>query len=808
MGTSTKRKCKRHDINVSKKGSRLKKRTYFPKGVKHEHLMKHASSPTPSTSTCDNKSIDPPRPIVRYKRQFYDDLVVETAANQLSTPGADGKDGDAMILRPLDTEEEDASENEPVNIRKTGTGEYNAEAGNLILEKSRLMKGINTFIQKHGSVECENGLNIDMVDIQPWGFFSSVIFKCTNCGTQSSREKLYEEVDTGKCGRKAAAGNVRWAVINEDVATGPTETQVGFAGLGIRVNLTGLQNMAVKVADATESLCRKDMEHWLHKTTDILKARGVASPNEMSAQFDVTYHSVNRSNSHCPGQAAPAATALCVETVTPSKKIVEFEHACRVCLRGSRLRGQKVPAICGHNSSKDHHGCTATIPQGQIIREYDMAWSIARRLSNKGKAVTHLTTDSDAKGRDAFEEVNKQNPSLPSLTWYKDPSHVSRNMRKRISTASIAGRFFSTRKDGAQWNYQEKLECRKALALDVPKRVSLTLSNMRVYWRGNVEKMIANVDKVVDYMIECYNGNHDHCSSAPYAKLTGCTGPSKGKCWFNRSHILKAQGIVRLDLSQSNQKMLRSVINMKLSKEGLGYVGRGETSSRCESSNRAINKSYAKNRKFWRVGAGRVSSAVLRVNNGFLKSTMMKFAEMNVPFPANDPGAVVIKQYQKKRVRTRMAQKSKKAIKRKHERIAEKASKYFRARTKDTNHGDYLKYQLDEAGKANNEAINNLDPSSSTLERDLQRAACIVDHMQDTLEAHALAHSYAKTPAVIARTRNSRRKLSAAHKSPGPKRKRGRPRGSGVRQTHRIKQAKTRSGKAYADRHSDYACFD
>ena len=262
---------------------------------------------------------------------------------------------------------------------------------------------------------------------------------------------------------------------------------------GLHANLTNLQKTAVKVSDITEKLARRDMEKWLRHACSILQAREVASPEHLSAQFDVLYHAVNRSNSQCPGQAAAAASPLCVETVTPQRKIIEYEHACKLCLRGARLRGDNVPAICGHNSSKQHHKCTATIPQGQVIREYDMAHSIANRLKTKGFSVTHLTTDSDAKGRDGFSDVNKKDPALPPITWYKDPSHLSRNMRRKISNHSVAGKMFGARKDGQNWTYAEKMECRKALALDVPRRVSLTLSNMRMYWKGDSEKMKMHV---------------------------------------------------------------------------------------------------------------------------------------------------------------------------------------------------------------------------------------------------------------------------------------------------------------------------
>ena len=776
----------RRSVRSNRRGYYKSKNTFFAKGVCTRSDKNTACNDIDSVpSNSQDVNVQPKR-IIRYHSSYLADLAIRTPANEFSTPGADGTDGDAMILRPVsDAREEPSQCDVSENSRKTGTGEHNMSEGNMLLEKSRTCAGISLFFKKHSAETDCMDLDLDMVEIRPWGLFNSVVFSCKTCGLTSSRCKLYEEVQTTKPGRKAAAGNIRLAALNEDVGIGPTEVQLLFAAVGVHANLTNLQKRAVKVSDITEKVARRDMEKWLQHACDILQARGVASPEHLSAQFDVLYHAVNRSNSHCPGQAAAAATALCVETVTPQRKIIEYEHSCKLCIRGARLRGTNVPAICGHNSSKNHHQCTATIPPGQVIREYDMAKSIAHRLKQKGTAVTHLTTDSDAKGKEGFSDINAESSSIPPITWYKDPSHLSRNMRKKISTHSIAGNLFGKRRDGSSWTYPEKMECRKALALDLPKRVSLTLSNMRIYWKGDVQKMMMHVDTITSYMLSCYGGNHKHCRTSNLAKLTGCSGPSAGRCWFRRSHTLRAQGIIYLNLTEANQKFLKSVIGMKLSKESLGFVARGETSSRCESSNRAINKSYPKNRKFSRVGGGRVASSVLRVNNGLQQSTAMKFHAMSVPLPASSPGAVVIRKYQHKLNLTKISQATQKAKDRKHQLVAERAARYFNERTKETNTSDYHKYQLDEAREANSQALANVlsnQPStSSALERDFRRAASIVDHLQETLE-----HSYTKTISSITKKRVIAQKKKTTNRATS------------------LKKAQTRAGQSRASRDHDY----
>ena len=224
---------------------------------------------------------------------------------------------------------------------------------------------------------------------------------------------------------------------------------------------------------------------------------------------------------------------------------------------------------------------------------------------------------------------------------------------------------------------------------------------------------------------------------------------------------------------------------MKLSQEALGYVARGETSSKCESSNRAINKSYAKNRTFSRVGSGRVASGVLRANNGQEMSIFMKFQAMHVPLPYDSPGAVVIRKYQHKRNLTKKSQSTKKAKKRRHQLIAEKTARYFRERTKHTNESDYMKYQLDDAREANNQAIDNVLNSqpgtSASLERDLHRAASIAMHVQETLE-----HNYTQTQTVMAQKKRLARKRKISQ------------------QKRSLKTAQTRAGQARASRDHSY----
>ena len=155
-------------------------------------------------------------------------------------------------------------------------------------------------------------------------------------------------------------------------------------------------------------------------------------------------------------------------------------------------------------------------------------------LSTNKIAVTHLCTDSDATGKDAFETVNKESGCmLPKFAWYKDLTHFSRNMKSHILGHKFDSKTFGQKQNGTDWNYKERLECRKALSIDIPERVAITLKSACVHWQEDVDKIKNNADKLSNYIIKCYEGDHSSCQSAPIAQLTGCKGGAAS--WFHCS---------------------------------------------------------------------------------------------------------------------------------------------------------------------------------------------------------------------------------------------------------------------------------
>ena len=141
---------------------------------------------------------------------------------------------------------------------------------------------------------------------------------------------------------------------------------------------------------------------------DVLQKRGVLSYNQISGGFDVRYNGSSLSSSVTPGPGATMGVGLFVEKITRSEKCLGFDYQNMLCPLGARLRAKGMDIVCGEGPIEDRHeGCTATLPPGRHISEYTSAKNIAEDLLfESGLSVTHLVTDSDGTGRNAFKDVN------------------------------------------------------------------------------------------------------------------------------------------------------------------------------------------------------------------------------------------------------------------------------------------------------------------------------------------------------------------------------------------------------------------
>ena len=209
-GVKTKKTNKNRGVYRSTQGRSLKSRTFFKKNTQS---CPNAGQKEPGSTL--------PRPAVRYNKDYFDVLTKKTNSNEFSTPGPNGEEGRTIVLRPIMQEK-----TEETPERKPNTGEYEIDNDNMIVHILSLMNMINEHTKKHILLgECDSIGCIpewDIVEIQPWGFFSSVILKCNHCTYKSDRIKLYEEVDSD-APRPSAVGNLRVMMLTHFMPFGPTE---------------------------------------------------------------------------------------------------------------------------------------------------------------------------------------------------------------------------------------------------------------------------------------------------------------------------------------------------------------------------------------------------------------------------------------------------------------------------------------------------------------------------------------------------------------------------------------------------------
>ncbi len=643
------------------------------------------------------------RPCRRYTQKAFKKFVKKGPKGQLRVPGADGKEGSAIVIRP----KKEVPKTNPTRMR--GPLTYQLEEGNIIVEKGRLMQAINVAIKAHREFPCDN-MNLDLVDFTPWGHYIKAKVCCTNCGYKLQHSaKLYEEAKKQGRGPKEAKGNLRLQWILQEMPIGNTKARLILAALGIRPgSVSGMQLNANKVGEATVALNENDMADLVEEVKDILEQRGTDHPDEISAAFDGRYDGASLKSWATPGHGANAATGVIVETVTDQKKVIAMTHVNKRCPLGTRLRQKDNNVKCGLGDNS-HEGCTATLSYSENISERDMAKDMATKLlDNHGIVISHITTDSDAQGPHGIEEAYAEKGVNKEVTKYKDLTHLGASQRRRINNHKFDSDSFGQTMSGNKWLYDERMRCKQALAHDVEVRCAITLRALFDHYDDNIKHIEANVGKVVDYMMACYSGNHVKCHTAPLAQLAGCCG-TEGRTWFQTSEHLRGQKMTSLNLSAKDDDFIRSVIALKLSPIGIHDVAQLTSTQKVEAVNRAINVSDPKNNHWSRNACARNHAAVHRVNHGPAESIKRKLEYGGCALPDDSPAKKAVDDYGKKLIYSHSRQQQEAVRLRRRELKKEKIHGFYKNALKKSNPGDYKKYQLDEARQERRQMESEID---------------------------------------------------------------------------------------------------
>ncbi len=167
-----------------------------------------------------------------------------------------------------------------------------------------------------------------------------------------------------------------------------------------------------------------------------------------------------------------------------------------------------------------------------------------------------------------------------------------------------------------------KAKCQQALANDIPEMCSKARDMLRSYYNCDSDKMKGSAWQVVDSIINCYGGGHRCCRNTIVGRCT-CSGHTK-RTWLDRSHHLRGQKIVRLNMTQADRNKILEVLRMVLGRNTIEKTARGITTLGCESRFSGVSTSIPKNKRFPRNCHGKLHSSAHRMNNGPEASMLAK----------------------------------------------------------------------------------------------------------------------------------------------------------------------------------------
>ena len=377
----------------------------------------------------------------------------------------------------------------------------------------------------------------------------------------------------------------------------------------------------------------------------------------------------------------------------------------QVCPTGSRKKGKGQKVLCGEGGDAKHEGCTADTPLATNISEYSMAQKMAQDMYEEdGILFSQICSDSDGAGKAAFEELLEEKRPDLEFEWLKDLWHINKNQKFHVKDHNFSRGTF-----GPGLNADQRKDRAKAFAIDLVTRTSVTLKNAWERW-NDIEKVKKHSEKLVTYMLSCYEGNHAKCmKSMSIARLTGCKGPSADtQRWITRqSSPFKPFEVEQINLVEADKDFLKNQINKKLG-EGIDYLREGITTSHNETFNHTLWGCNPKNRTFAKNSSARSSAAVGKSNNNLDEFYQMTAREAHCPLPDKGVGKKVLTQYENKRKRTRENQAKPSSIARTNEIKRQRVGQYFCEDFAKHDIHRYQTFKLDQANQVRDQANQDI----------------------------------------------------------------------------------------------------
>lgn len=611
------------------KGDRKRKKAWFQKGrdAYNKGQPRCASSYTSQETSVESSQY------VRLTKDVFESVAEPSHDGKMVfARDADGKMLDLKLLRPRP-----APPTHLETLCEAATTESTSSTYKVMLpHKVEKLWQISTQEHLENYPDCRGHLKFDESGERKVGLCWQERLKCSDCDYVSSREKLYEELDSGKRGRKAAVPNVA-------VQVGLTHTGIGNTGLRSLLNaahiaapaLSTLQSTSNDVSDKLIATNKEDMKRRRQNIKEINKIKGLPADAGIRVEGDARYNNpLYTAAGNTPFQPATQVTYTICENVTPKKQILSVATHNKLCQTGARHAGKSGT---DRHCPNPHPGyCSATIAQEQSIGdEYQWATECVKDLLNDGITVKYYTSDCDSRASAAAadlylqEGVSTESPPI----HLKDPQHLARGQRRKVITTKFSARMFPGR------TAVDRSKMKTRFADDLSDRCSAEHKAIHAHFEGDIVKVKRAISYTGDAIIECYKGHHQLCKKHSFV----CDGSLTGK--WNATFLPENCDITP---TRKDESLLRECIDYRIGQKTVTDTMFLTNTQKSEGVNRAFSLRNPKNTTYSRNFSGRIHSAVHQMNNGPGQSLSLQLQAVGAPIT---PGSRIARQLKQKQKR-------------------------------------------------------------------------------------------------------------------------------------------------------------
>ena len=507
------------------------------------------------------------------------------------------------------------------------------------------------------SPNCPTRLEFDFTREQQMGVCWTESLKCTYCHFRSQKTKLYEEVNTGKRGKKPAKPNLAlWTALLDNPIMG-TGLQEIFHALNCPAPSTsGLQRNANKVGPMIVQMVQDDLRRERAHLKDIVEGWGYPRDTAIPVEGDGRYNNpLYWSRDRNPFQPATQASYTISENITQDKKIIGCTTRNKLCSKRNR----------GDNCAEHPGECAATLPyQNPIGREDQAVEGICREFLSDPEPtiISHITTDGDSTAfRGAEKAMAEQGHVVEAL---RDTRHLAQSQKKAADNAKFSAQMFPGR------TAADRQSTKRKFSVDFMKRCPAEYDQAIWKHRGNAEKLINTLSFATDAIIDCYSGR---CGTTCQQHSMVCGGVP-GKQW--PKEYLPPEGRT-LHPTEGDEEVLRQLVNFRFSRATLTSTRYGTNTQKSEAIHRGYSKSNPKNVTCARNFQPQIFSAIHRLNHGPGKSAAIKCAALGAPVTEGTRVSCQLQRKQRKNEQDRLRKRSSKYRARRQTLVKQKFQMYF-----------------------------------------------------------------------------------------------------------------------------------